>query len=213
MLRQTLIALMCITLKTVKSYVDHQILHRHEANTYYPCCFIDCKQKFMKYTALKSHVYRSHNSRVSQVDDSHRSFVCEDVNCKKQCTDLQDLLAHLKVHMSKNELVHCPFNNCNKAFKIVPNETETRMAQSESQSQVREDTDLKSLYMRSLCLFYMHLQAKYLVPSSTIQIIVEEINSLNGICHQHTKDRIKELRLSTNMSDIEIESVFDSIQD
>ncbi|KAF3836764.1 hypothetical protein F7725_004228 [Dissostichus mawsoni] len=46
-----------------------------------------------------------------QVDDSHRSFVCEDVNCKKQCTDLQDLLAHLKVHMSKNELVHCPFNN------------------------------------------------------------------------------------------------------
>ncbi|KAF3856783.1 hypothetical protein F7725_017506, partial [Dissostichus mawsoni] len=236
-----------ITLKTVKSYVDHQILHRHEANTYYPCCFIDCKQKFMKYTALKSHVYRSHNSRVSQVDDSHRSFVCEDVNCKKQCTDLQDLLAHLKVHMSKNELVHCPFNNCNKAFKvklsftahvsrthrhesdvntrvtysepsassqIVPNETETRMAQSESQSQVREDTDLKSLYMRSLCLFYMHLQAKYLVPSSTIQIIVEEINSLNGICHQHTKDRIKEtFRLSTNMSDIEIESVFDSIQD
>ena len=177
----------------------------------------------------------------------HISFVCEDVNCKKQCTDLQDLLAHLKVHMSKNELVHCPFNNCNKAFKvkssftahvsrthrhesdvntrvtysepsassqIVPTETETRMAQSESQSQVREDTDLKSLYMRSLCLFYMHLQAKYLVPSSTIQIIVEEINSLNGICHQHTKDRIKEtLRLSTNMSDIEIESIFDSIQD
>lgn len=40
------------------------------------------------------------------------------VNCKKQCIDLRDLIAHLKVHLSKHELVHCPFTNCNKAFKV-----------------------------------------------------------------------------------------------
>ncbi|KAM7423445.1 hypothetical protein PAMA_000004 [Pampus argenteus] len=69
-----------ISLKSIKSSVDHQLLHRHEANSYYPCCLADCKQKFTKYTALKAHVYRSHNSPVSQFEDSQRSFVCDDVH-------------------------------------------------------------------------------------------------------------------------------------
>ena len=68
--------------------------------------------------------------------------------------------------------------------------------------------------MKNLCLFYMQFQAKYLVLSSTIQMIVEEINGLNDICHQYTKDKIKEtLRGNTNMSDAEIDSVFQSLQE
>lgn len=60
----------------------------------------------------------------------------------------------------------------------------------------------------------MQLQAKYLVPSSTVQMIVEEINGLNDICHEYTKDKIKEtLRANTNMSDAEIDSVFKSLQE
>lgn len=58
-----------------------------------------------------------------------------------------------------------------------------------------EDTldpaDMKGLYMRNVCMFYMKLQAKYLVPSSTIQMIVEEVNCLNGVCHQYTRSKIK----------------------
>lgn len=44
------------------------------------------------------------------------------------------------------------------------------------------DPDVKVLYMRNLCLFYMRLQAKYLIPSSTVQVIAEEINSLSVAC-------------------------------
>lgn len=169
--------------------------------------------------ALKAHVYRSHNSPVSQLDDTQTSYICDDINCKKQCIDLRDLLAHLKVHLNKHELVHWPFSNCNKAFKVkssftshvsrthkhdtdvncrVPDSkpsvssqiepNETGIDQSEDQSQVTEVIDITSLYMRNLCLFYMQLQAKYLIPLSTIQVIVEEINGLNDICHQYTKD-------------------------
>lgn len=229
-----------ISLKSIKSYVDHQILHRHETNTCFPCCFSDCKQKFTKYSAVKAHVYRTHNKPVSQLDDTQGSYVCDNDNCKKQCTDLRDLVTHLKVHLSKRELVHCPFSNCNKVFKVkssftshvsrtqkhendantrltsvsLPNETETGTNQNENQSQAAEDIDIRPLYMRSLCLFYMQLQAKYLVPSSTLQMIVEEINGLNNICHQYTKDKIKEtLRANTSMSDAEIDSVFQSLQE
>ncbi len=35
----------------------------------------------MKYTALKAHVYSSHISPVSQVDDTQRSYECDHVNC------------------------------------------------------------------------------------------------------------------------------------
>lgn len=98
--------------------------------------------------------------------------------------------------------------------QIEPNETEMGMDQSENQSQVTEDIDIRSLDIRHLCLFYMQLQAKYLVPSSTIQKIVEEINGLNDICHQYTKNKIKEtLRVNTNMSDTEINSVFQRLQE
>lgn len=92
-----------MSLKSIKSYVDHQMLHRHEANSSYPYFFSDCKQKFTKSTALKDYVYRSQNSSVSQLDDTQRPFVCDDVNCKKQCIDPTDLLAYLKVHLSKHE--------------------------------------------------------------------------------------------------------------
>lgn len=96
----------------------------------------------------------------------------------------------------------------------LPNETETGTNQNENQSQAAEDIDIRPLYMRNLCLFYMQLQAKYLVPSSTLQMIVEEINALNNICHQYTKDKIKEtLRANTSMSDAEIDSVFQSVQE
>lgn len=45
-------------------------------------------------------------------------------------------------------------------------------------------------------------------------MIAAEINDLNDICHQYTKDKIKEtLRVNTNMSDTEIHSFFQSLQE
>lgn len=107
-------------------------------------------------------------------------------------------------HVSRT---HKHENDANTRFTAVslPNETETN--QNENQSQAAEDIDIRPLYMRNLCLFYMQLQAKYLVPSSTLQMIVKEINALNNICHQYT------LRANTSMSDAEIDLVFQSVQE
>lgn len=235
-----------LSLSSIKGYVNHQILHQHETNGYYSCCYVDCNQKFSKYTALKSHVYHSHHTSLSQCNETQTSFVCDVADCKKQCIDLKDLLAHLKVHLTRHESVCCPFRHCTKVFKVkssftshlsrchkdetdvnkgftytepslsyqstqIENETEI---QSTSEFEATEDLDIRPLYMRNLCLFYMQLQAKYLVPSSTIQMIVEEINGLNSICHQYTKDKIEEtLRVHTNMSGTEIGSVVQRLQE
>ena len=62
-------------------------------------------------------------------------------------------------------------------------------------------------------LFYMKLEAKHLIPSSTIQI-VEEINVLHDICSQHTKKQFKEiLRARTNLPDFDVEAALSTLAD
>lgn len=236
-----------ISVKTIKAYVDHQFLHRHDANRLYPCCFSECKRQFTKYTALKAHVYRNHNASVSQSDDPQGPFVCDNASCQKKCIDLKDLLAHIRLHLSKRELVHCPFTNCDKTFKLRSSftahvsrnhkhvaamdvrvtssepsvasqsnviETEAEMSHGGNEPEVIAETDMRALYMKNLCMFYMALQAKYLVPSTTIQMIVEEINGLNDICHQYTQKQFREtLRANSNLSETDIDAVFGSLQE
>lgn len=71
-----------------------------------------------------------------------------------------------------------------------------------------------SLYITKLCMFYIRLQAKYLIPSSTIQMIVDEIHSLNGLSHQYTQDQLKvTLQSNTNLTESEIEGVLQTMKD
>lgn len=184
-----------LSLTSVKCYVDHQILHRHEANAPFPCCVADCKCVFVKYSAFKTHCYRHHNNpSVSELDIMQGPYTCENVSCKKQCTDLKDLLAHLRSHLSKSELVNCPFAKCGKTFKVRSSFTShisrihkhatagqvsatcsVELVSTEPASDVMEsgtaenvpetvdmpdDIDLRALYTKNLCMFYMKLQAK-----------------------------------------------------
>lgn len=62
--------------------------------------------------------------------------------------------------------------------------------------------------------FYMKLQANHLIPSSTIQLIVEEINSLSGVCQQHTKNQLKvSLHAKTKLTETEIVDVLTTLDD
>lgn len=60
----------------------------------------------------------------------------------------------------------------------------------------------------------MKLQANHLIPSSTIQMIVEEINGLHDICSQHTTKQFKEiLKESTPISDSDVEAALNGVTD
>ena len=238
-----------ISVKTLKAYVDHQSLHKNEANGQYLCCIVGCKSRFIKYSAFKSHMYRTHRQSCSM---SHNEtvqgpFQCEKPNCQKLCVDLKDLLTHLKSHLSNREDVHCPFKACGKIYSLkasftthihrkhkhatdvhvsvalrhsVPSQSSDVIESQSDGDQVDEPeeilapADMKGLYMRNLCLFYMKLQAKYLIPASTIQMIAEEINSLNLVCQQHTKNQLKvALQANTHLSESEIECALNSLDD
>lgn len=65
--------------------------------------------------------------------------------------------------------------------------------------------NVTDLYLRNLCIFYMKLQAKYLIPSSTVQMIVEEMNHLNELGQLHVQKHL-ELTLinDTSLSESDI---------
>ena len=139
----------------------------------------------------------------------------------------QDLLAHFRLHLSKSELVNCPFAKCGKIFKArsatcsvdlvstASDVMESGTAENVPESvDMPDDIDLRALYTKNLCMFYMKLQAKYHIPSSTIQMIVEEINDLHAICSQHTKKQFKEvLKARTNLSDSDVDEALSSLTD
>lgn len=79
---------------------------------------------------------------------------------------------------------------------------------------ILDPAQMKSVYMRNLSMFCMKLQAKHLIPSSTVQLIVEEINKLSGLCQQYTKNQLKaSLQTKTKISEIEIEDVLKTLDD
>lgn len=238
-----------LSFKSVKFYVDHQALHRHEANAQFPCCVADCKGVFFKYSAFKTHYYRLHKKPpVSELDTMQGPFTCESTSCRRQCTDLKDLLAHLRSHLSKSELIKCPFAKCGKIFKVrssftshisrihkhataghvtatcsaelgstepASDQMETDPVENIPESvNMPDEINMREMYTKNLCMFYMKLQAKYLIPSSTLQMIVEETNDLFDICSQHTKNQFKDaLKARTNLSDSDIDEVLNSLTD
>lgn len=104
---------------SLKRYVNHQSLHKNEANGLYPCCRVGCKYKFTRYNAFKAHVYRHHDKSCDlQFDTVQGSFCCQIAQCHSQCVDVKELLAHLRLHLSKKEKVCCPFKACGKTFSL-----------------------------------------------------------------------------------------------
>lgn len=60
----------------------------------------------------------------------------------------------------------------------------------------------------------MHVFYEQLIPSSTIQLIVEELNSLDGMCLQYTKSQLKaSLQTKTELSETEIKDVLKTLDD
>ncbi|KAK0156218.1 Zinc finger protein ZXDC [Merluccius polli] len=59
--------------------------------------------------------------------------------------------------------------------------------------QIVGDSNFDDLYLRNVCLFYAKLQGQYLVPTSTIQMIVEEMQNIHELGQMHTLNKLNSL--------------------
>ncbi len=64
---------------------------------------------------------------------------------------------------------------------------------------------MKVSFLRHLALFYLKLQSKCLIPSSTIQIIVERLQEIHEMSHSHLPFKLRALEFS----EADINSIFE----
>lgn len=74
--------------------------------------------------------------------------------------------------------------------------------------------DFRESFFRNLCLFYLKLQGQLLLPASTIQVIVEEMQNVHELGLDYTLSKLHSLlKDELNQTDDVMARVFDCIKD
>lgn len=148
------------------------------------------------------------------------------VNCPvRGCkTSLFTVKSSFTSHMSRKHR-HCSVNVICGQFRDTNSERPSTNEQNihtvhetGSVSDAAEDTfgdlsNFSDLYLRNVCLFYIKLQRQLLIPASTIQTIVEEIQNIHEMGHTYTLNRLNLLLKDLSVSDEEIVKICDTVKD
>lgn len=74
--------------------------------------------------------------------------------------------------------------------------------------------DFNDLFLRNVCLFYLKLQGQFLLPASTTQNIVEEIQNIHELGQTYTLSKLTSLlKNETSLSDDDISKVCQSVRE
>jgi hypothetical protein len=69
-------------------------------------------------------------------------------------------------------------------------------------------------YLRNMCLFYLKLQGQLLVPASTIQTIVEEMQNVHDLGQAYTINKVSSLlKNDMSLSDEAVTKICDCIKE
>lgn len=104
--------------RTLSLFAKHVALeHAFERNFQMECGFTHCKQKFKRFSSLRSHIYRHHKiHRFRRTNNLNEIPSCPE--CSFPVAALNDVYQHLKMHMTANSNILCPFNNCEKSYRV-----------------------------------------------------------------------------------------------
>ncbi|CAM1294702.1 Uncharacterised protein g1088 [Pycnogonum litorale] len=159
-----------ISLQCTISYCQQIIENRHsfikhlkehiEVGTEIKCPFGECSKSFSKKSTFSSHLSRSHPSgRMERVS---AEFLVE--------SSINNIEAHVSsapitVTVPSTDELPQPmfdFDECMDDFEALG-----------------ETNELEELYLKNMALFYLKLESKYIIPASTIQNIVEQLQDVH----------------------------------
>lgn len=93
--------------------------------------------------------------------------------------------------------------------ECVHDETESAMA---GNLLCDSEHSTKDLFIQNLALFYMKLQAKYLIPVSTVEMIIKDFEEVHTIALTHIKSTVCSL-LKQHMSEEDCQHVLQEMDD
>lgn len=69
---------------------------------------------------------------------------------------------------------------------------------SDDEDTVGDGCNFSNLYLRNICMFYMKLGGQHLLPVSTIQNIIEEMQNIQELGQAYTMNRLNLLLKDVN---------------
>jgi hypothetical protein len=147
------------------------------------CPFAGCSLLFKKKSTFSSHLSRKHHN----YDTQSQPLAVSDINSNYQQVNLNTVSTH---EVSDSD------------FSVIAEHDE--MASGDMQIDALEfniniTPDFDNLFLDNIALLYMKLQGYYLLPSSTIQVIVEEFANVHFLNNEamavHLRKKMMELNL------------------
>ncbi|CAN7999366.1 unnamed protein product, partial [Ixodes hexagonus] len=147
------------------------------------------------------------------------------VNCPFECDSQLRTWGSLKTHLSiyhnkeKNEMVAAEPTDLDPI--VTPCSSTDVGGQQRAGERLQADSEVPSgtqdvdpshfnrdSFLESLALFTLKLESKYLIPSSTVQNILEDMKRLHGISQEHLKSALK-AHLTDEMSRKQMDEAID----
>ena len=181
------------------------------------CCVPLCTKKFDSVSKLISHLC-SHLK-----NDHQRSVSCPFKNCLKSYTKASSL----KAHISRNhQLVYeCLLDVC-KEKSAEPGDatehedvhsawTEPCVESDEPKTPGHEGTDdfNSQSMLENSALFYEKLTSKHMIPSTTVQIIYEEMQTLQSIWKEKFSSALSQFSASEGIDEEKTKAVLAKLND
>ena len=120
-------------------------------------------------------------------------------------------------HMSRKHR-HWSENAICAPVKDTHSESPNTSAAIQEQASVSDDDtvgdvpNFRDPYLRNICMFYMKLQGQHLLPMSTIQTIVEEMQNIHELGQSYTLNRLNLVLKDMSLSDEDIVKISDTIK-
>lgn len=150
------------------------------------------------------------------------SIQCPIKNCTSTCCSKQSFCTHISRYHKKirfDELLSDSNNQhtgCDRSIAMCSNiprlSIEVDIVNNGTGSVGNMDCD-ESLFLRNMACFYLKLEAKFLVPVSTIKFIVEELNNMNHISTDYLMMNLKEKLYNKGLEETAISGICDEIKD
>lgn len=136
------------------------------------------------------------------------------------CQSTFTLKSSFTAHLSRKH-PQCSVNNINVIYREIAPQCSATACEEASQTldgATEEGTELppnfNETFLRNVCLFYLKLQGQLLLPASTIQIIVEEMQNVHELGLDYTLSKLHSLlKDELNLTDNVMGKVCDCIKD
>lgn len=138
-----------------------------------PCPVVNCHFKFSNKKSFSSHMCRKHGKRGNET-----SVELANVNERNNPSAVEDC------------------DPCTDVAVACPEQTE----ECDANSGAIVSCNFESQFMSNIALLYMKLQGQYLLPSSTIQVLVDEFASVHALNHEAMKKQLADKLAVYNLS-------------